>query len=111
MTNKQFLECYMEIQNYDDRDAYVSDMCLAALWGDAADAAILAERITAVGNIWDAVHRGVKDIAAAAGISQRKLAERFCIPYRTMDDWCRGVRTPPDHVRLMMQECLGILNR
>ena len=89
MTNKQFLECYMEIQNYDDRDAYVSDMCLAALWGDAADAAILAERITAVGNIWDAVHRGVKDIAAAAGISQRH--QRRSMPGQR--------RLSPEHVQ------------
>lgn len=58
----------------------------------------------------EAITRSVRDIAAAAHLSQRKMAERFCIPYRTMEDWCRGVRACPVYTRLMMQECLGLFN-
>ena len=50
----------------------------------------------------------VKEIAAAAGMSCRKLAERFGIPYRTMEDWSSSKRTPPDYVLAMMREILGI---
>lgn len=53
----------------------------------------------------------MRGIAAAAGLPHRQLAERFCIPYRTVEDWCAERRTPPDYVRLMMQECLGLLGR
>lgn len=55
-----------------------------------------------------ALIRSVRDIAAAAGLNQRELAERFGIPRRTVEDWCRGVRQCPPYVRLMMQECLGL---
>lgn len=50
----------------------------------------------------------VRDIAAASGLSHRKLAERFQIPYRTMENWCAGKSECAVYIRLMMQECLGI---
>lgn len=50
----------------------------------------------------------IKEIAAAAGMSCRKLAERFGIPYRTMEDWSAGKRLPPDYVINMMREILGV---
>ena len=53
----------------------------------------------------------VKEIAKAAGMSQTALANRFGIPRRTMEDWCRGVSKCPLYTRLMMQECLGLYKR
>lgn len=50
----------------------------------------------------------VKRIAAAAGMSCRKLAERFDIPYRTMENWSSGVASPPPYVLAMMREILGV---
>lgn len=111
MTDKQYSTCIIEVQNYTDRDAYISDLTLSSLWGDAPEAEIPAERIEQLGSIYDAVHRSVADIAKAAGLSQRKLAERFCIPYRTVENWCGGQRECPVYLRLMMQECLGLLKR
>ena len=116
MTDKQYSFCVNEAKNYTDRDAYVSDLALSSMWGDAEDDEIPQERIEFLSQLWDACHRSVKDIAAAAGLSQRKLAERFCIPYRTVECWC-GSRTSPSarscplYTRLMMQECLGLLHR
>ena len=49
----------------------------------------------------------IKDLAAEHGMSCRKLAERFQIPYRTMEDWAAGRREPPAYVLLMMQEILS----
>ena len=109
MTDKQFALCWHEASNYNDRDAYVSDIALSSTWGDSPEDDIPEKRLEKLGEIWDAAHRNVKGIAAAAGMSQRKLAERFCIPYRTMEAWCMGDRVPPDYVRLMMQECLGLI--
>lgn len=87
MTDKQFMACVSEAANYADRDAYISDLCLSSMWGGEENADIPAERIDALGDIWDACHRSIKEIAALAGLSQRKLAERFCIPYRTVEAW------------------------
>lgn len=101
--------CLKEVRNYTDRGAYISDLAMSTMWGDPEDADIPGDRIEKLGRIFDAYNRGVKEIAAAAGMSQRKLAERFGIPYRTMDSWCMGERNLPDYVRMMMQECLGLI--
>lgn len=50
----------------------------------------------------------IKEIAAAAGMSMRKLADRFGIPHRTMENWATGVRKPPEYVINMMREILGL---
>lgn len=111
MTDKQFLFCVQEAPNYSDRDAYVSDISLSSVWDDADSDSIPTNRIEAVGTVFDAINRSVSDIASAAGLSHRKLAERFCVPYRTMENWCTGVNACPLYVRLMMQECLHLLSR
>lgn len=108
MTIAQYRDAVAETANYNDREAYVSDLCLSSIWGDPEDADIPADRIQQLGDIWDACSRSVKDIAAAAGLSQRKLAERLCIPYRTVEGWCSGARHCALYVRLMMQEALGL---
>lgn len=109
MTDKQRMYCLSEVSSYTDRDAYVSDLALDTIWGDNWDDDIPEERIESLRILWDAYNRDVRSICNVAGISQRSLAERFCIPYRTVEDWCRGVRTPPDYVRLMMQQLLDLL--
>ena len=111
MTDKQFNICASEAAEYASRDAYISDLALSSIWEDNESSEIPPERIAALGEIYDACHRSVKDIASAAGISNRKLAERFCIPYRTVEDWSAGKRECAVYLRLMMQECLGLLHR
>lgn len=111
MTDKQFISCVSEAINYTDRDAYISDFCLSSMWADPEDADIPSDRIAALSDIWEACNRSIKAIAAGSGLSCRKLAERFCIPYRTMEDWSAGRRECPLYTRLMMQECLDLLKR
>lgn len=108
MTIIQYHTAVTEAVNYSDRDAYISDLALSDVWGDAENAEIPAERLEVLGQIWDACRRSVKDIAVAAGMSQRKLAERFCIPYRTVEDWRPGQHECSVYIRLMMQELLGV---
>ena len=111
MDIKTFYLIFGDALSCNDRDAFVSDWALAILWGDNPEDDIPPERISQLGSIWDAAHRSVREIAKLSGLSQRKLAERFCIPYRSIEDWCRGLHNPPDYVRLMMQECLGLVKR
>lgn len=108
MTSNQFNFCVQNAMDFTDPDAYVSELALSDIWGDAPDAPIPQERLDDLQKIYAAVNRNVRDIAAAAGISHRKLAERFCVPYRTMESWCSGDRQCALYVRLMMQECLGL---
>lgn len=108
MTIPQHHAAVTEAARISDRDTYISDFSKSAIWGDREDANYSATREDQLGEIWDACHRSVKDIAGAAGLSCRKLAERFCVPYRTMEDWSAGKSACPIYVRLMMQECLGL---
>lgn len=108
MTSKQYAVCVTEAQEYTGRDAYISDLALSSMWGDLPDDDIPQARLSQLGRIYDAVHRSVKDIAAEAGISAREMAIRFCIPQRTLENWCMGVNKCPLYTRLMLQESLGI---
>lgn len=109
MTIKQYRSCLNEVFAYAERDFFVSDLALSEIWGDAPEDPIPDSRLAALGRIWDAAHRTVPEIARAAGLSNRKLAERFGIPYRTVEDWAADRREPPLYVRLMLQQCLGLL--
>ena len=108
MTIKQYHTCLQELANYADQSAYVSDLALSSMWIDPAEA-VPQSRIDALTAIWSAAHRGIADIAAAAGLSQRKLAERCGIPYRTIEAWSAGDRQPPLYVLLLIQEALHLL--
>lgn len=110
MTNKQFYILVGEATCYADRDSYISDLALSSMWEDD-ESEIPPERIAAIGEIYDACHRSVRDIVAVSWLTQRAFAERFCIPLRTVEDWCTGKRECSIYIRLMMQECLGILRR
>ena len=53
-------------------------------------------------NIFVAAHMSVNDIIAYSSMKKSAFAHLFCIPYRTLENWCNGSRTCPDYVRLMM---------
>lgn len=108
-TIKQYNACLSEVENYSDKDAFVSDLALSDILENEETADIPSERIEWLGELWEAYNRSIKDIAKAANLSQRKLAERFGIPYRTVSDWATGKRSCNVYLRLMMQECLGLL--
>lgn len=111
MTNKQFYICVGEATCYADRDSFISELALSSLWEDDETSEIKPERIAVLGEIYDACQRSVRDIVAAAGMTQRAFAERFCIPIRTVEDWCAGKRECSIYIRLMLQECIGIMRR
>ena len=50
----------------------------------------------------------IRALAADAGLSLMALARRFNIPYRTVQDWAAGKRTPPPYVLGMIREILGV---
>ena len=40
----------------------------------------------------------LKQIRSEAGMTQKQFADYFGIPYRTLQDWERGVRHMPDYL-------------
>lgn len=108
MTAKQYYFCVSAVADYSDPDAYVSDLALSTIWDDTPDAPIPPERLDQLRSIYAAASRTVREIVAAVGMSQAAFAERWCIPRRTVEDWCRGVAKCPLYTRLLIQQCLGL---
>lgn len=109
MTDTQFAACVREVPAYAGMDAYVSDLALSTIWGDAETAEIPAGRIDQLRAIYQAVNRPVRAIVTASGLSQAAFAERYCIPRRTVEDWCRGIAQCPLYTRLLLQRTEGLL--
>lgn len=108
MTRKQYNFCVTEAANYSSSGAYVSGIIRASIWGDAPDAPIPPERLDQLRSIYVASRRTVREIVSAVEMTQAAFAEHFCIPRRTVEDWCRGVRECPLYTRLMIQQCMGM---
>ncbi len=109
MTDTQFAACVREVPAYTDIDAYVSDLALSTIWGDAEEADIPAARIDQLRAIYSAVNRPIRAIVAASGLSQAAFAERYCIPRRTVENWCTGANECPLYTRLLLQRAEGLL--
>ena len=50
----------------------------------------------------------IKELCETYGITQIELHRRYGIPYRTVQDWYAGRRTPPDYVVNMLAELLKV---
>lgn len=59
--------------------------------------------------IWTLAHMPVREMRAGTGLSQHNFATRFCIPTTSYVQWEQGTRRPPDYVRLMMADLLGLV--
>lgn len=114
MTANQFNFCVQNAMDFTDPDAYVSELALSDIWGDAPDAPIPQARLDDLRQIYDAVTRSVRDIVDAASLGQAAFARKHCIPVRTVNNWCLPVSSPehrdcPLYVRLLLQRAEGLL--
>lgn len=51
----------------------------------------------------------LKAARKAAGLTQQGMADRMLIPFRTIQQWEGGQRTPPDYVqRFVLNELEGL---
>lgn len=45
----------------------------------------------------------IKSIRSSTGMSQARFSEAYEIPVRTIQDWERGIRTPPPYVIKLLE--------
>ena len=57
---------------------------------------------------WDRETSGIEGARLDAGLSIKALADLLDAPYRTVQDWCRGKRTPP---RWLQKLVIAEINR
>ena len=50
----------------------------------------------------DTVNR-IKALRKASGMTQRAFSEYFSIPLRTIEDWERDLRTPPEYLTSLIE--------
>lgn len=110
MTNKQRRDAFSEAFSYTDRDAYLSDLSLSSMWGDGPEDEIPADRLRELGHLWDAANLPMRELLAPCG-TMANAAARFCIPYRTVQDWCADRRQCPPYVRLLIADALREIPR
>lgn len=109
MTIYQYHLVLTEIENYTDRDAFVSDLALSSAFPEESD---LTETVSELSMIWDAYHMTIRDLRTASGLSRMEFSRRFYIPIRTIENWeCTGVnaRECPVYVRLLIAEAIGLM--
>lgn len=107
MTDKQFYTIFSDALTPDssDRDAFASDWAVSSIWED--ETADMVELSDLCGRIWDLAHMTVADIRASTGLTQAAFATRFCIPFRTIQNWeQRG--GCPTYVLLMLARLCGL---
>ena len=109
MNDAIFSNLWGEALTAADQDAYVSDWSISSIWGDDPTDDVPQDRIAYLSRLWDAAHMSIRQIVDASGLKQSAFATRYCIPYRTVQDWYGGRRQAPDYVRLMLIRLLGLL--
>lgn len=62
-----------------------------------------------LGLIWDVAHMSFSDLARAANMQLSDISRKFCIPYRTIQDWNAGRRACSPYFILMMARQLAII--
>lgn len=109
MTINQYHLALTEIENYTDRDAFVSDLALSSAFPEESD---LTETVSELSMIWEAYHMTIRDLRTAAALSRMDFSRRFHIPIRTIENWeCTGpnARECPVYVRLLIAEAIGLM--
>ena len=109
MTIYQYHLALTEIENYTDRDAFVSDLALSSAFPEDSDLSVTASELIL---IWEAYHMTIRDLRTAAALSRMDFSRRFRIPIRTIENWeCTGPnsRECPTYVRLLIAESIGLM--
>ena len=109
MTINQYHLALTEIENYTDRDAFVSDLALSSAFPEDSDLSVTASELVL---IWEAYHMAIRDLRTASGLSRMGFSRRFCIPIRTIENWeCTGpnARECPVYVRLLIADAIGLM--
>lgn len=103
MNYKQRTFAVMEMANYDDKDAWLSDVALSSIWGDDEED-VPQELIDELSKLWLVCHVPFRSLVAPRSI--KEISDRFCIPYRTVQNWYDGNRECAKWVRLFIHDAL-----
>ena len=107
MTDKLFNKLWKDALEQPSKEMYIGEYGYPD-WFDeiSQDPKEISETLC---NIHDVAHITLKDIIKRASLTQAAFATKFCVPIRTVEDWCSGKNKCRDYDRLMFCKLLGIL--
>lgn len=105
MNDKDFQVLWASAFGYDDRESYITgnEEVLTKAFRTPA------KRQEYLGKIWDVAHISIRDLITQAGLNQSSFSRRFCVPLRTVQNWCTDVNTCPPYVKLAFARQLDML--
>lgn len=103
MNDKTFYTIYSEALVSNDRDAFASDWSLSSVFSETSDT---MKNFEICGRIWDLAHLTVSEVRAHTGLTQSAFSTRFCIPFRTLQNW--EYRSCPPYIVLMLARLTGM---
>lgn len=108
MTDKQMHALYTDALQQ-DREIFVNDWTLSSMFAADPEATVDLALAEELGKLWDVANAPFDRLLQLMGLTITQCHLRFCIPYRTVQDWSRGERRPPDYIRLLLAEAIGFL--
>lgn len=108
MTDKLFSKLWQDALAQPSKELYIAEYGYPD-WFDEISTDI-DNVITVLDSIHTVAHMSIKEMIARAGMSQAKFALRFCVPKRTVENWCAGVNKCADYDRLAFARILGFLD-
>lgn len=107
MTDKLFNDLWLDALAQPDKELYIAEYGYSD-WFDE-----ISQKPDEVMDILSSIHRvahmSLKDMVKHSGLSQARFAEKFCIPKRTVENWCSGTNKCPHYTRLMIARLIGII--
>ena len=103
--DKDFQMLWSTAFECEDKDRYITDN--EAILGKAFRTQ--DKRQEYLGKIWDVAHLSIRELIDKTGYNQTSFARHFCIPHRTVQNWCNSVNTCPPWVKLGLARQLGML--
>lgn len=104
MTNEQRNYAMREAPDFTDIDEFVSEILLSEPF-ETEDGAIQTELVDDLRRLWDICNAPFAELLG--GRKMTEVSEQLCIPYRTLQDWCRGERECTNYLRLFIANALG----
>ncbi len=107
MTDKQRKFAVSESLNYNDVDAFTSDIALSCEFDgvEISDAVIDDLR-----GLWQITHMSIAEIRAKSGLSRVAFCDKLLIPIRTVENWesdKSGKREPPLYLKFLIYNALS----
>lgn len=114
MTHNQYVFAVKKAPKYNELDVFVSDMLASVAFLPSEDDAAAEPEMSLVSElhmIWMVLAAPFCEFFKELDMTQKECADRFLIPYRTVQNWVGGINRCAPYTRLMMAELCGLIKR